>query len=223
MQGRNDIVINRKKVSGSAFTFDGQVFRHHGTILHSVNKSALGTYLTPSKLKLQSKGLGSVEQRICNLIDIKPDLKIGDLDKALIRAYRGENPSFGQVVEITESNIYQHITDKSLFREIFDRYTSHNFLYNSNPDFTHKFEYRFSFGMIDILLSCSENTISACEVFSDSLDLRLIECIKKVLMFKNYSFEGVEKIREELFVELGKEYQEIIEEFCNYLHGKFFE
>ena len=36
-----------------------------------------------------------------------------------------------------------------------------------------------AFGMLEILLSCSENTISACEVFSDSLDFRTIAAIDR--------------------------------------------
>ena len=223
MQGRNDVTIDQKKVSGSAFTFNGKVFRHHGTLLHSVDKTALSTYLTPSKMKLQSKAIDSVAKRICNLIDINPSLTIDDFDHAIIEAYRRQNPSSHQVVEINANNIHQHITDKALYQEIFNKYTSHNFLYNLNPDFTHKFEQKLSFGIIELLLSCSNNTISECKVFSDSLDLRFIECIQNKLLFKDYSFEGVEKIRGELLVDLGDDYQEKIKEFCSSLRREFFE
>lgn len=222
MRGRNDIIIGQKKVSGSAFTFDGQVFRHHGTLLHSVDTSKLGTYLTPSKVKLQSKGVSSVDQRICNLADLVPDLTMEELDSAIIAAYRKQSPDFGQVVEITDLNNHGFITDRVLFQQIFDRYTSEDFLYNNNPSFTHKFTHKFSFGIVDLLLSCSENKISACEVYSDSLKLRLIESIKAAMVSKDYSFEGVEEIRKAMLGILGAEYQEEIDEFCSYLHHEFF-
>ena len=40
---------------------------HHGTMLLSVNIEALGKYLNPSKLKLESKGVESVKSRVTNL------------------------------------------------------------------------------------------------------------------------------------------------------------
>gem|GEM_PF-3968050 len=120
-----------------------------------------------------------VDQRNCNLIDVDSALRIEDLDRAMIEAYHRYHPSLGQVVEITEDNTHEYIVDKAQYQSIYDRYTSHNFLYNSNPSFTHKFDQRFSFGMLEILLSCSENTISACEVFSNSLYLRKIAAIDR--------------------------------------------
>lgn len=223
LQGRNDIAIDQKKISGSAFTFDGKVFRHHGTLLHSVDKTALSRYLTPSKVKLESKGIASVAKRICNLVDINPALTVEELDDALIKAFQRQNPSSQRIVEIDEGNMDQHIADKALFQQIFDRFTSKEFLYNKNPEFTHKFELRFSFGIVELLLSCNKNKITGCEIFSDSLDLRFIDRLRNSLVSKEYSFEGVAQIREELSSGLGPEFQEKIDEFCNALRREFFE
>src|SRR3989338_8200730 len=70
LQGRNDIIVQGKKVSGSAFHLSENIYKHHGTILVDVNKELLTKFLNPNKLKLQSKGISSIQSRIINLIQI---------------------------------------------------------------------------------------------------------------------------------------------------------
>lgn len=215
MQGSNDIVIDGKKVSGSAFTFDGETFKHHGTILHSVVKGKLSEYLTPSKIKLQSKGINSVEARICNLIDINPAITQDDLDKALIKSYQGN-----QVVELNADNINRFIANPDLFAQILNKFQSDCYIYNSNPDFSHKMEHRFSFGIVEVQLSCTKNKIDDCQIFSDSLDLRFIEQLKKCFDGKDYTFEGMDAVRNELLLSLGEEYKEKINEFVAFIRNQ---
>mmetsp|Transcript_198 Transcript_198/g.164 ORF Transcript_198/g.164 Transcript_198/m.164 type:complete len:86 (-) Transcript_198:3-260(-) len=68
-KGRNDIVLSSdgRKISGNAFKqLPGSYVLHHGTILVNSDMTALGRYLTPSKLKLESKGVASVHARVAN-------------------------------------------------------------------------------------------------------------------------------------------------------------
>jgi lipoate-protein ligase A len=103
MKGRNDIVIDDKKISGSAFTLSNNIFKHHGTILHSVNKDNLVKYLNPNKLKLQSKGIKSANARITNLIDIAPKISMDQIDNALIDSFNIHNDSMADIVMIDDS------------------------------------------------------------------------------------------------------------------------
>jgi lipoate---protein ligase len=221
MQGSNDIVIGSKKVSGSAFTFDGSVFRHHGTILINVDKNRLSTYLTPSKMKLVSKGITSVSARISNLTDINPGITQEGFDQALIQAFhRATNSQSHSVTFLDESNFFTVIKNAEYYQAIYDRYTSDEFIYNKNPEFTHKMEHRFSFGIVDISLTCTNNIIVSAEIFSDSLDLQLVEALKHVLFNKSYRGESVDLIEQELNEKLNGS-KEKIEEFCNFLRTQF--
>lgn len=216
VQGANDIVIDGKKVSGSAFTVNQKVFRHHGTILLSVDKSRLGKYLTPSKAKLESKGIKSVAARIANLTDFNPNITSEELDHAIITSFfQSAGIEDGKVMELTKDNFRTLIDDHSLYEKILKKYLSKEFLYNSNPSFTHKIENRFSFGIIEIRLTCEGNIIKGCEIFSDSLDLMFIQAIKNVFLDKEYSFDGVEQIRKELLDKI--ENSQRVNEFCDYL------
>ncbi len=67
--GRNDIVIDGRKVSGTAFyRTDGRSIVH-GTMLYDTCMDNMVGAITPSDTKLQSKGVESVRQRIALLKD----------------------------------------------------------------------------------------------------------------------------------------------------------
>ena len=79
--GRNDLQVDGKKVSGSAYKLklgkkDGSGKRslHHGTMLLDLELNALAKYLNPNKKKLESKGVTSVVSRVMNLKEAIPDI-----------------------------------------------------------------------------------------------------------------------------------------------------
>lgn len=62
--GRNDITIGEKKVSGNAFYHLPGRSIAHGTMLYDFDTACLANALTPSKAKLESKGVKSVPMRV---------------------------------------------------------------------------------------------------------------------------------------------------------------
>ncbi len=65
--GRNDVCIHGRKVSGGAFyALPGRAIAH-STLLYDMPGQELLKLLTPSRAKLESKGVKSVEARITNL------------------------------------------------------------------------------------------------------------------------------------------------------------
>ena len=47
----------------------------------------LSKYLTPSKTKLESKGVASVRSCVINLTELKPDLTINGMATATVKAF----------------------------------------------------------------------------------------------------------------------------------------
>ncbi|EOD35067.1 lipoate-protein ligase A [Emiliania huxleyi CCMP1516] len=96
MSGRNDLTVDGRKVSGSAYKLRlgsaGGAGRRadaetqpppqsepktpplHRTMLLDVDLAALGRYLTVNKLKMQSKGVASVAARVLNLRERVPSI-----------------------------------------------------------------------------------------------------------------------------------------------------
>ena len=61
--GRNDILLNNRKISGNAYYRTDYVGLHHGTMLLSFQSNMISKCLTPNKYKLESKSIKSS----CNL------------------------------------------------------------------------------------------------------------------------------------------------------------
>lgn len=65
--GRNDILIDGMKVSGTAQTNHHGRVMLHGTLLFDASLSVLSAALKPNPLKLQAKGIKSVKSRVTNI------------------------------------------------------------------------------------------------------------------------------------------------------------
>ena len=116
--GRNDICIDGKKVSGSAYSLQNNVFKHHGTILINANKDKMLRYLNPNKLKLQSKGINSVEARVANLVDFDKSINQEKVSDAIIQSFT----DFHQEKPLLLNSDDYRIDDRKLFDEIYSRY-----------------------------------------------------------------------------------------------------
>lgn len=194
--GRNDICIGDKKISGSAFKQDGNVLLHHGTILVNSKNENLEKYLWPNKLKLQSKGISSNAKRVTNLSDLFPEITVEKLTRELVNSY-------GRVHNNWEPYFYSSLLDFDNDKEITNRFenyekylnqlTGHEFIYNSNPDFTHEIEGRADFGTFQLLLNVSNNKIVFVKYYSDGLDVdlnnKIGEHISKLIIGKEYNVD----------------------------------
>lgn len=62
--GRNDILIGERKVAGNAFYHLPGRSIAHGTMLYDFDPVRIGSAITPSRAKLESKGVKSVPMRV---------------------------------------------------------------------------------------------------------------------------------------------------------------
>lgn len=76
--GRNDVAISGKKVSGNAFYHIPGRSIVHGTMLFSTDMENMLNAITPSKSKLESKKVTSVESHITTISRHLPHLSIND-------------------------------------------------------------------------------------------------------------------------------------------------
>lgn len=67
--GRNDVLVEGRKVSGNAFHMLPDRSIVHGTLLHSTDMEALTEAIRPPVEKLSRHGVESVRQRVCNLAE----------------------------------------------------------------------------------------------------------------------------------------------------------
>ena len=86
--GRNDLLCDGKKISGTAFAARHNSHMHHGTLLINTDLTRLASYLTVDPKKIRSKGISSVRSRVMNLCELDPTLTLERAREAVTDAFR---------------------------------------------------------------------------------------------------------------------------------------
>jgi lipoate-protein ligase A len=155
--GKNDLLYKSQKFSGHAYYTDGDNYMYHGTILVNVDFIQLGKALTPSALKLQSKGIASVRSRVVNLSAIHSEITIEKVMQVFIETFDCRNIEY---------------IDKTNFKAPLEQMlSSYDWLYAQSPKFDIELERRYSFGNVSVNISASDGIIRNAKINTDSLYL----------------------------------------------------
>ena len=175
--GRNDILVNERKISGAAFQIQQGNLMHHGTLLVNSDLDRLQLYLKPSKDKLETKGIKSVRSRVANLQEFNHLLTVEALIEQLRITYTEYFSEFDSIGYIDE----RILNSKSELKLEYENLISWDWLYGKTPAFTDAYKKRFSWGEIELLLTVYSGIIKDVVAFSDTLDNQLVDVIKDTL------------------------------------------
>lgn len=179
--GRNDLEIDGRKFSGSAFLKVGDVTCHHGTIMLDVDTDMLKTVLTVNPEKLKSKGVKSVSSRVVNLCELNPEITVEGLKNAIKDAAREEYVTLSFDPTGSMLNMLSDISENKKFFE------DDAWLFGKNPDFKTVFEKRYDWGSVEIGMEIKNGIITDCKVYTDSLVPDFAENLEKKLAGREYS------------------------------------
>lgn len=187
--GRNDILVNDKKISGSAFKETKDRAFHHGTLLISADLTKLANYLNPNPKKLESKGIQSVRSRVENLSTLNQTINHHSLSEAIIQEFFTE---YGVRTEIEKLNDLQLKSIPELDR-YYQELKDWNWRFGETPHFSQRMDEKFSWGYVDVHLNAEKGIISDLKIFSDSLHPEMIEQLTLNLKNCDYSVIGIDK------------------------------
>lgn len=120
--GRNDILIDGRKVSGNAFYRLPGKSIVHGTMLYDTDINNMVGSITPSDEKLMSKGVNSVRQRIALLKDYI-SISLDEFKRFVVS-------------QLCDGEITLDAEAVRLIEEIEREYLSDEFIYGNNPRYT---------------------------------------------------------------------------------------
>ena len=167
--GRNDIIVDGKKISGSAKTVLSSRTLFHGTMLFDTDLSVLTKVLTPDPDKIRAKGIKSVRSRVGNLREILPDMEVEEF----ISAFTNEIISINNAVL---EDIPQELQLKAeqLANE---KYRSWQWNYGTAMSYTFSKKKRFDFGSVQLNFNVKNNCIAdlaVCGDFFGSSDISIL-------------------------------------------------
>lgn len=153
LSGRNDVLVEGRKVAGSAFYSLGRRSVLHNSLLFDTRLDHLSRALTPAHEKLQSKGVASVAQRVGNIAAYT------SLDIEAMMAYARRYMCGEQQLDLTQ-------TDMEAIASTERELSSDSFVYGRNPKYTEVRKHRFEgVGMLEARLELRNGVI---------LDLNLV-------------------------------------------------
>ena len=180
--GRNDVLVDGRKVSGSAFKHTKERSFHHGTLLIDADLGRLNDYLNPNKKKLVAKGIKSVRSRVANLTEYAGEITHDSLCDAIMESFFEH---YGSRCE-PELLDAQSLREIPSLQEYYDQMADWNWRFGKTPQFTHHVEHRFEWGGIDLHMDVDHGVIRQSKVFSDAMDPDMIDTLQDVFLEKRY-------------------------------------
>ena len=186
LSGRNDILVEGRKVSGFAKRVCKNRLMVHGTLMYNVDVDVLTKVLNPSNTKLQSKGIASVRSRVANLCEYLPNIPdIQTFSKQLeeILSHHYQDTEY-QLSEEDLANI-QLLTDQ--------KFATWEWNYGRSPKATLTHSARLACGTVEIHLTLAENRISSCRFGGDLLGNLPATDLESALIEVIYNTENIQK------------------------------
>jgi len=182
--GRNDVLAEGRKFSGNAFYKNGAQAYHHGTLLVSADMEKLSRYLSPSKAKLQAKGVDSVRSRVANLRDFNPDITIAALKNALRSA-------FPAVYGLLCDDLSPDQLNAGAIATITEHNRSWEWNFGQKLPFSFEWEHRFPWGGLQIQLQVESGVIRNAKVYSDAMDWQISGALENALTGVRFSRDAL--------------------------------
>lgn len=200
--GRNDILIDGRKVSGNAFYRIPGRSVVHGTMLYDSDVETMMASITPSEQKLKSKGVTSVSQRITQLKDYI------DISMEQFKDFAKNTLCNGEIT------LQQKEVEKIL--EMEKEYRSHDFIYGNNPKYavTHH-HWLDGVGEMEVRMEVKNGVIQSLNLLGDYFIVGELDALLK-------SLKGVKLNKDDINSVLPNKLDDVIlhlhkEDFVNLL------
>ena len=192
--GRNDLVVNGKKISGNAqCVYRGRLL-HHGTILVSADTKHLSSALKVDKEKIESKGIKSVQSRVTNL-----DLLIDtDIDN-----FRAGFEKFIKETSEMEEYVLTDAEKAEISKLAEEKYKTYEWNFGYSPKYTFSKKKRFQSGSIEVYLDIENGIIESATVYGDFFSVGDCDEVTAALKGIKHSAADMKTILKNIWPENG--------------------
>ena len=174
LSGRNDILIDGRKFSGTAQYMNKRKVLSHGTLMFDLNIENMVNALNVDDLKIQSKAITSVRSRVANLKDfLRADMDIYDF-----RAHLTE--SFFEGLQMRTHNLSQAETER-IRKSADEKFSSWEYNFGQSPSFSLVKKKKFSAGIIEAGINIDEGIITGIRFSGDFFVNEPVEKLEELL------------------------------------------
>ena len=187
LSGRNDILIEGKKFSGTAQYMNKRKVLSHGTLMFDLNIENMVNALNVDDLKIQSKAITSVKSRVANLKDfLSSGMDIYDFRKHL-------TDSFSEGMQMQTIRLSQAETER-IEKNVNEKFSSWEYNYGQSPSFSQVKKKKFAAGIIEAGFDISEGRIERIKFSGDFFVNEPVEILEKMLTGIRFEEETVRSL-----------------------------
>ncbi|GAB6279459.1 MAG: lipoate--protein ligase [Lentimicrobium sp.] len=186
-EGRNDIVIDGKKISGNAECVYRNRVLHHGTILYSAHLPNLSSALKVNPLKFQDKAVKSTRNRVAN---------ISDYLKKPMDVVQFRDLIFTHIAQMyADSKIYEFTTEDIAFITNLQKgkYETWEWNFGNSPEYNFRKIVKTSGGFIEFDLMVEKGIITSAKIFGDFFSSNEISEIETALKGLRHEYNVVKQ------------------------------
>ncbi|WP_372743992.1 lipoate--protein ligase [Lutibacter sp.] len=176
LKGRNDILVNEKKISGTAQFSTGKRMISHGTLLFNTDMSEVSKALQVKMSKIQSKGHKSVRSRVANISEfLNTPISMESFKNQLLTGLYEAREHF-EIYKLTEAEW------KAVHELKAEKYDLWDWNFGNSPKFNIQRNKRFSIGEIDLRIFVEKGLISDFKIFGDFFGRQPVSDIEELLI-----------------------------------------
>jgi lipoate-protein ligase A len=173
--GRNDLTIEGKKFSGNAqYRRAGRIL-HHGTILFNSDLEAVVKALNVSDVKIQSKAIQSVKERVTNVKEhLKQPTTIESFMDSLVRQVSRENEMYPLYLTKEEERMIKDLRNQ--------KYATWEWNYGVSPGCDLIKRKKHNSGMVETRINIERGKISTFKYYGDFFALENIAEVERAFI-----------------------------------------
>jgi lipoate---protein ligase len=191
LSGRNDIVVDGRKISGNAQFSNTKSMLSHGTLLFKSTLEDVVEALNVKLDKIESKGIKSVRSRVANITEFLAEvITIEEFKERLIKKIFENEPS--SVHELTEAEW------EKVYKLSEEKYKNWDWNYGRSPEFNLQKINRFEFGQVDVRLEVKDGVIKDIKIYGDFLAHGEMKEVEDMLIGAKFEESELTKILDEV-------------------------
>lgn len=185
LSGRNDVLIEGRKISGSAEHYKGDILVHHGSLLFNTDIPFLAQALTPNKKKFISKAVNSVKARVDNIKN-HTDLTVEEFKAALVNYVEQRFNGVKQPATAEENEYTEKLMEA--------KYTTYEWNYGLSPKYSHFKEDKYPYGIVGVQLDVKQGLLADVKITGDFFSKADISELEQILVGWRHEKGAIEEI-----------------------------
>ncbi|GEN85652.1 lipoate--protein ligase [Oceanobacillus sojae] len=196
LQGRNDLAVEGRKISGNAmFSTRGRMFSH-GTLMLDSQLEELTKALKVKKIKIESKGIKSIRSRVANIAEYLDNPISMDEFKELILRY---------IFDVEDvKDVPQYVLTEDDWEKIYEisekRYQQWDWNYGKSPSFNYQETKKFPGGLVDVRLDVKKGVIENCIIYGDFFGIGNVKELEDALTGTRHNRDAIKEALDQIDV-----------------------